>query len=116
MSRGFSLVVVSRASSLVVVSRGFSLVAGSGASSLVAVSRGFSLVPVSRASSLVVVCRLLIAVASLVAEHGLEGTQPSVAVGLGLSSYGFWPLEHRLSSCSTQLIALRHVGSFWIRD
>ena len=23
-----------------------------------------------------------------------------------------WPLEHRLSSCSTQLIALRHVGSF----
>ena len=47
------------------------------------------------------VCRLLIAVASLVAEHGLKGVQISVAVANGLSSCNSWTLEHRLNSCCT---------------
>ena len=34
--------------------------------------------------------RLLIAVASLVAEHGLQGARASVVVALGLSSCGSW--------------------------
>ena len=38
-----------------------------------AATRPFSLVAASWGSSLVVVCRLLIAVASLGAEHGLQG-------------------------------------------
>ena len=47
----------------------------------------------------VVVRGLLIAVASLVAEHGLLGAQISVVVALRLSSCGSRALEHRLSSC-----------------
>ena len=50
-------------------------------------------------NSLIVVHRLLIAAASLVAEHGLEGTWDSVAGVCGLSSCSFWALEHRLNSC-----------------
>ena len=46
---------------------------------------------------LLVVCRFLVAVASLVAEHGLQGTWASVVVVHGLSSCG--------------LVALRLVGS-----
>ena len=38
--------------------------------------------------------RLLITVASLVAEHGLEDT--------GLSSCDSWALEHRRRSCGAQ--------------
>ena len=45
---------------------------------------------------------LLIAVASLVAEHGLSGVQASVAAALGLSSYGSRALELRLSSYGAQ--------------
>ena len=41
---------------------------------------GFSLVVASRGYFLGVLRRLLIAVASLVAEHGLQGTQASVVV------------------------------------
>ena len=48
---------------------------------------------------LAVVFGLLIAVASLVAEHGLQGARASVAVMLGLSSCGLYALECRLSSC-----------------
>ena len=55
----------------------------------------------SGSNSLVAVHRLLIAVASLV-EHRLEGTRASVAVALGLSSFGFWSLEHRLYNCGAQ--------------
>ena len=44
----------------------------------------FSLVARNRASSLGVVHRLLIAVASLVAEHGLEDIHASVVVSPGL--------------------------------
>ena len=46
---------------------------------------GLSLVVASRGYSLVAVHRLLIAVASLVAEHGLQSTQPSAVVAYGLS-------------------------------
>ena len=44
---------------------------------------------------------LLIAVASLVAEHGV-GARASVVVAQGLSSCGSWALEHRLSSCGSR--------------
>ena len=51
----------------------------------------------------VVVRGLLIAVASLVAEHGLDlGVQASVVVARGLSSCGSRALEHRLSSCGAR--------------
>ena len=41
---------------------------------------------------------LLVALASLVAEHGLLGVRASVAAALGFSSRGAWALKHRLSS------------------
>ena len=47
---------------------------------------------------LFVVRVLLIAVASLVVEHGLQH-MGLVAVARGLSSCGSWALECRLSSC-----------------
>ena len=57
---------------------------------------------------------LLIVVASLVAEHGLQahGLQQlqhagSVVVARGLSSCGSRALEHRLSSCGAQVQLLR---------
>ena len=50
----------------------------------------------------IAVCRLLIAVASPVAEHRLQGTWASVVVACGLSSCGSWALEHRLSSCGAR--------------
>ena len=56
----------------------------------------FSLVEAIRGYSLAVVHRLLIAVASLVAEHRLQGMQASVFAACGLSG---WALEHSLSSC-----------------
>ena len=46
----------------------------------------------------VAVRRLLIAVASLIAEH----VQASVVVAYGLSSCGSWALERRLSSCGAR--------------
>ena len=45
---------------------------------------GFSLVAASGSYSLGVVCRLLVAVVSLVVEHGLEGVQASVVAAPGL--------------------------------
>ena len=45
---------------------------------------------------------LLIAVASLDAEHRLWGTWASVAAACGLSSFGSQALEHKLNSCSVQ--------------
>ena len=41
--------------------------------------------------SIVAVPRLLFAVASFVAEHGLQGAWASVVVACGLSSCGMWP-------------------------
>ena len=38
-------------------------------------------------------------VTSLVAQHRLQGMWASVAAARGLSIYGSWALEHRLSSC-----------------
>ena len=61
---------------------------------------GFSVVAESRGSSLVAVHRLLIAVASLVAEHGLWGARASAVSGPGLQSTGSIVVVHRLS-CST---------------
>ena len=58
------------------------------------------------------VCGMLIAVASLVAEHRLQGAQASVAVACGLSAWSSWALENRLMG----LVALQHVGSSQIRD
>ena len=46
---------------------------------------GFSLVVASRVLLFIVVCRLLIVVASFVAEHGLKGVRASVVVTPGLS-------------------------------
>ena len=45
------------------------------------------------------VLRLLIAVASLVAEYGFQGTQASVVAAGGLSGCSSRALEHRLDSC-----------------
>ena len=58
--------------------------------------RGLTLVA---ALLLVAVCGLLIAVASLVAEHWAPGARASVVVARGLSSCGSRALEPRLSSC-----------------
>ena len=62
---------------------------------------GFSLAAGSRVCSLAAVCRLLIAVASLVAKHRLKGTWASVVAAHGLSRCGSQALEHRLNSCGT---------------
>ena len=69
----------------------------------------FSLVVANEDYCLVVALGLLVAVASLVAEHRLWGMQASVAAALGLWSTGsiVW---------RTGLVALRHVGSSWTRD
>ena len=45
---------------------------------------------------------LPIAVASLLAEHGLWGVRASAVVARGFSSCGSWALEHKLSSCGSQ--------------
>ena len=42
---------------------------------------------------------LLIAVASLAADHGFYGIRASVVVAQGLSSCSSWALEHRFNSC-----------------
>ena len=55
---------------------------------------GFSLVVGSWGHSPAMVCELLIAVASLVAEHGLWGPQASEAALQGLSHCGSWALAH----------------------
>ena len=66
---------------------------------------GFSLVPASRGHSLVVVHGLLIEVASLVAEDGLQDTWASVVVACGLSSCHSWlvaALDYKVNSCCAQ--------------
>ena len=74
--------------------------------------------------SVVVVCRLLIAVASPVAECGLWGAWALVveahrfsSCGSGFSTCGSQALEHRFNSYgSCGLVASWHVGSSQIRD
>ena len=51
--------------------------------------------------SLAVELRLLILVASLVAEHGLCGSWASAVTAHGHISCSSWALEHRLKSCGT---------------
>ena len=68
---------------------------------------GFSLVPASGGYSLVAVLRLLIEVASLVGEQGLQDEWASVVAACGLSSRGSQALEHRLSSCGARAQLLR---------
>ena len=63
---------------------------------------GFSLVSANGGYSLAVVSGLLIVVASLVAEHGLKGSQASIAAACWLSSCGSQALEHRLKRCGAQ--------------
>ena len=60
-----------------------------------------SLLVEGRGSSLVEVHRLLIAMASFIVKHGLQGTGASVAAVSGLSSCGSQALEHSLNSCGT---------------
>ena len=60
---------------------------------------GFSLAVESRSCSLVAMHELLIAVASLVVEHRLQGTWISVLVAHMLGSCSFQGPEHRLNSC-----------------
>ena len=55
----------------------------------------------------VVVCGLLIAVASLVAEHGLQACKLQQLWHMGFSSCGLRALEHRLSSCGARAQLLR---------
>ena len=55
----------------------------------------------------VVMYAVLIAVASLVAEHGFCSVWTSVVAAHGLMDHWLWPRG---------LVAPRHVGSFWIRD
>ena len=50
-------------------------------------------------------CGLLIVVASLIAEHGLQGKWVSVAAAHGLRQ--FWHMD---------LLTLWHVGYYWTRD
>lgn len=60
-------------------------------------AQAFSLVTASKGYTLVAVCRLLTAVTSLVAEHGLQGSLASLIVVLWLQ-------------------ALQHIGSSWPRN
>ena len=57
---------------------------------------------------------LLTVVASLVAEHKLQGAQTSVVIARGLSSCGSLALQRGLNSCG--LVAPQHVGSSGIRE
>ena len=71
---------------------------------------GFSLVVASRGYSLVVLCRLLMAVASLVGEHRLQGAQASVVELSGLQSIDSIVVVHRLR-CSVACGILPDEGS-----
>jgi len=62
---------------------------------------GFSIVSASGGYSLVAVLGFLIVVASLVAEHELQGTRAALVLARGLRSCGSPALERRLSSCGT---------------
>ena len=58
---------------------------------------GFSLAEAGKGFSLVVLCRLLTAVASLVAEHGLQGARASGVAALWLWSTGSIVVTQELS-------------------
>ena len=58
-----------------------------------------SLIPSSEDCSLVVVCGLLIAAASLVVEHGLQGSELQSLQHISSVVNSSWDPEHRLSNC-----------------
>ena len=60
----------------------------------------------SRDYSLVAMRELLVVVASLIGDRGLQGTQAAVVWAHGLSSCGSWALEHSLNSCGTWAYSL----------
>ena len=78
----------------------------------------FSVVAVSGGHSLAVGSGLLIAVASLVGEHSLQGALASEVAAHGLSSCSSQALEHRLNSCWAWfgLDAPWDTGSSWTKD
>ena len=61
-------------------------------------------------TTLAAVHELFTATASLVAENRLEGVGASVVAACGLSSYGSWALDHRLSSCGA---GAKLLSSMW---
>ena len=63
----------------------------------------FSLFSESRGYFLVAVHRLLIVVASLIAERRLWGMWALAVAARGLISYSSQALEHRLRSCGAQI-------------
>ena len=71
---------------------------------------GFSLAMAKGGHSLVAVPEFLIAGAPLVAKHRLGGAWASAAATHGLSSCGFWALEHRLNRCGSRASLL---GGMW---
>ena len=71
-----------------------------------------SLVAVRGGCSPVALRKLLTAVISLVAEHGLWGMQASALAMHGLSSFSVWTLEHRLSSVGCGLTCSVACGIF----
>ena len=73
---------------------------------------GFSLAVASRGYTLVAVHNLFMAVASLVVEHGLWGTQASVVAAHVLSRCGSQALECRLNSCGARAQSLRCKWNF----
>ena len=58
----------------------------------------FSLVMASGGYSVIAGCRILIALASLIVGHRLQGVQTGIAADHGLSSCGYRALEHKLNS------------------
>ena len=74
--------------------------------------RGLSLLAMSRGYALVAMRKLLIAMASLVAEHRLQGTWTSLTVPRRLSSRSSSAPDRRLSGCRTGFAALPARGIF----
>ena len=66
--------------------------------------RGLALAAVSRVCSLAVMHRLLVAVASLAAEHWFQGVWTSVAVGLWLKLQGSGVAAHGLQSVGSLVV------------
>ena len=77
---------------------------------------GLCLVASSGGGSLVVMLRLLIAVASLLVEYGLQGMRASVVAMLGLNSCGSRALECRLSPFGTQTYGRNPYLLHWQAD
>ena len=75
--------------------------------------KGLSLAAASRGYSLAAKSWLLNGVAFLATDHGFWECRLQWLWHMGSVVMA---IEHRFSSCSTHSLALRHVGSSWIRD